>query len=104
VKLLVDHNLPPRLALALHALFQPEDEVISLKSKFGRSNLKDEEWIGSLGREGGWAVLSADMAIAKKKPSRDLFMSAGLVGFFLSPAMQKWQLNRQCARVMLIWP
>lgn len=104
MKLLVDHNLPPRLAVALHAIFEPDDQIVSVRGKFGRSNLKDEEWIGTLGREGGWAVLSADMAIAKKKPSRDLFMSAGLVGFFLSPAMQKWSLSRQCARVLTIWP
>ena len=66
--------------------------------------MKDEEWIGVLGKESGWAVLSADMAIAKKKPSRDLFLGAGLVGFFFSPAMQKWPLTRQAARVLTIWP
>lgn len=100
----MDHNLPPRLAVALNSIFAPDHEIVALKAKFGRSNLKDEEWIGSLGRESGWAVLSADMAIAKKRPSRDLFVGAGLVGFFFSPAMQKWPLNRQCARVLTIWP
>jgi hypothetical protein len=70
----------------------------------GRPDLKDEEWIPALGREGGWAVLSADMNIAKKKPSRDLFVSVGLVGFFFSPAMQKWPLHLQAARVLTIWP
>lgn len=103
MKLLVDHNLPPRLAAALHTIFEPTHEIVALRSKFGRSDLKDEEWIGALGKEGGWAVLSADMAIAKKKPSRDLFLGAGLVGFFFSPAMQKWPLNRQAARVLVIW-
>jgi predicted nuclease of predicted toxin-antitoxin system len=93
VKLLVDHNLPPRLASALNEIFKPEDTIVALREKFGRSDLKDEEWIPELGREGGWAVLSADMNIARKKPSRDLFVAAGLVGFFFSPAMQKWPLQ-----------
>jgi len=104
VKLLVDHNLPPRLAEALSLIFAPEHEVVSLRKKFGRHNLKDEQWIPALGQEGGWAVLSADLNIAKKKPSRELFIRAGLVGFFLSPAMQRWPLNRQAARILTIWP
>lgn len=104
MKLLVDHNLPPRLAEALGIIFKPDHEVIALSKKFGRHNLKDEEWIPALGREGGWAVLSTDLNIARKRPSRELFIRAGLVGFFFSPAMQKWPLNRQAARVLLLWP
>jgi len=104
VKLLIDHNLPPRLATALHAIFEPDHTIQALRDKFGRSDVKDEDWISALGGESGWSVLSADMAIAKKRPSRELFVRAGLVGFFFSPAMQKWPLPRQCARVLLIWP
>lgn len=104
MKLLVDNNLPPRLASALNLIFAPEHTVIALREKFGRSDLKDDEWIPALGREGGWAVLSADLNIARKRPSRELFVRAGLVGFFLSPTMQKWPLHRQAARVLTIWP
>ena len=104
MKLLVDNDLPPRLARALHVIFEPEHQVVSLKDKFGRSDLKDEEWIPLLGKEGGWAVLSADMRIAKKRPSRQLFIMAGLVGFFFSSSMQKAPLNTQAARILTIWP
>ncbi|WP_341208968.1 hypothetical protein [uncultured Sphingomonas sp.] len=104
MKLLVDHNLPPRLAEALDKIFTPDHLIVSLGRKFGRHNLKDEEWIPLLGQEGGWAVLSADMNIARKRPSRELFIRAGLVGFFFSPAMQKWPLSRQAARVLMLWP
>ena len=104
MKLLVDNDLPPRLAEALHTIFEPQHEIVALRKKFGRHNLKDEEWIPALGQEGGWAVLSADLNIAKKRPSRELFVRAGLVGFFFSPAMQKWPLSRQAARVLTIWP
>ena len=104
MKLLVDNDLPPRLASALNIIFEPDHLVISLREKFGRSNLKDEEWITELKAESGWAVLSADRQIARKKPSRDLFIGAGLVGFFFSASMQKWPLSRQCARMMIILP
>lgn len=104
MKLLVDHNLPPRLATALHVIFEPEHEIRALRDKFGRSNLTDEEWMVALGEEGGWWVLSADINIARKKPSRDAFHRARLVGFFFSPSMQRWPLARQCARVLTIWP
>lgn len=104
MKLLVDNNLPPRLAKALNVIFAPDHEITALREKFGRSNLKDEEWIPKLGAEGGWAVLSADMNIARKRPSRQLFVGAGLVGFFFSPSLQKAPLNLQAARVLTIWP
>ena len=104
MKLLIDNNLPPRLAVALHAIYEPDHKIVALKHYFGRSDVKDEDWIVSLGKESGWAVLSADMAIAKKRPSRELFVASGLVGFFFSPAMQKWPLPRQSARLLTIWP
>ena len=104
MKLLVDNDLPPRLAEALNVIFAPDHEIAALREKFGRANLKDEEWIPKLGAEGGWAVLSADMSIARKRPSRQLFVGAGLVGFFFSPSLQKASLNLQAARVLTIWP
>jgi hypothetical protein len=102
---MVDNDLPPRLARALHTIFEADgDEVVALREKFGRDNVKDAEWIGHLGKEGRWAVLSADRRIAKQRPSRELFIGAGLVGFFFPPSLQKQPLYRQAARVISIWP
>lgn len=39
-----------------------------------------------------------------KRPSRQLFVGVGLVGFFFSPSLQKAPLNLQAARVLAIWP
>lgn len=100
MKLLVDNDLPPRLAKALDVIFSPDHKIVALREKFSRSNLKDEEWISLLGSEGGWAVLSADLRIAKKRPSRELFVRAGLVGFFFSPSLQKAPLAQQTARIL----
>ena len=102
---MVDNDLPPRLARALDAIFEADgDSVVALRDKFGRGNLKDHEWITKLGQEGGWAILSADMRIAKQRPSRELFIGAGLVGFFFPPSLQKAELYKQAARVIILWP
>ncbi len=79
------------------------DEVVALRDKFGRQNLTDAEWITALGREGKWAVMSADLRIAKQRPSRDLFISEGLVGFFFPPSLQKQTLAKQASRVLFLW-
>lgn len=101
---MVDNDLPPRLARALHLIFEDDgDEVVALRDKFKRENLTDEEWITALGREGNWAVLSADRRIAKQRPSRELFIGAGLVGFFFPPSLQKQTLAKQTARVLTVW-
>ena len=73
MKLLIDNNLPPVLGRGLGALFAGRHQVEHIKDKFGTGGLPDEEWIEALGREGGWSVLSGDIRIAKKRPSRDLF-------------------------------
>lgn len=105
MKVLVDNDLPPRLAQALHVIFEADgDEVASLRQKFGRDDIKDADWIGRLGTEGGWAVLSADRRIAKQRPSRELFIRAGLIGFFFPPSLQRQPLHRQAARVITLWP
>jgi hypothetical protein len=105
VRVMVDNDPPPNLARALHLIVEADgDQVIALRDKFGRQNVKDEEWIETLGTEGNWAVLSADMRIAKQRPSRDAFVSAGLVGLFFPPSLQKATLAKQAARLLSIWP
>jgi hypothetical protein len=102
---MVDNDLPPRLARALHLIFEADgDEIVALRDKFGRDNLKDAEWIGALAQEGRWAILSADRRIAKQRPSRELFIGAGLVGFFFPPSLQKEALFKQASRVIGLWP
>lgn len=102
---MVDNDLPPRLARALHLIFESDgDEIVALRDKFGRTDLKDADWITELGREGRWAVLSADRRIAKQRPSRELFIGAGLIGFFFPPSLQKEPLYRQASRVLALWP
>lgn len=103
MKLFVDNNLPPALARGLAALFAGEHEVICHRDKFGKTHVKDEEWITALGAEGAWVVLSGDLNIARKRISRDLFLRSDLVGFFPKPAVMDLPLHRKAARVLYVW-
>lgn len=103
MKLFVDNNLPPQLARSLAALFMREDEIIHMKDKFNTGSLSDQDWITALGLEGGWSVLSADIKIAKQRPSRDLFLRSNLIGFFLSPSMVKYPVHEKAARLLMRW-
>lgn len=104
MKLFVDHNLPPALARGLHELVKPEHLVVALIDKFGgRHGIADAEWIEALAIEGGWTVLSGDRNIARKKPSRALFLRARLVGFFPVPSVMDLPLTRKAARVLTVW-
>lgn len=104
MKLLVDNMFPAVLGRSLGALFAGQHHVIHIKDKFGTGGLKDPEWIGALGQEGGWCVLSGDLRIAKKRPSRQLFLQANLVGFFPLPAVMALPLTGIAARILHVWP
>lgn len=104
MKLMVDNDLPFRLAEALQCIFD-EDDIVSLRAKFeGRRNVKDLEWISVLGEEGDWAVISADRRICKNKVERAAFLAAGIVGFFFSSSLQKAPLEKQAVRLLSLWP
>ncbi|MES2001583.1 MAG: hypothetical protein V4444_04640 [Pseudomonadota bacterium] len=103
MKLFVDNNLPPTLARGLNALFDGDHEVICHRDKFGKTNRLDEEWIPALGAEGDWVVLSGDLNIPKKRPTRELFLRAGLVGFFPRKAVMELPLHRKASRVLYVW-
>lgn len=104
MKVMVDNDLPPRLARALHHIFDADgDHIVALRDKFGRDDLSDREWIDALKLEGQWVVLSADRRIATHRPSRDQFLAAGIVGVFFPPSLQKAPLAKQAARLLTIW-
>ncbi len=103
MKLFVDNNLPPVLARGLAALFAGQHEVVSHRDKYGRTHVRDEEWIPALGAEGSWVVLSGDLNIPKKRPLRELFFRAGLVGFFPRAGVMELPLHRKASRILYVW-
>jgi hypothetical protein len=99
-----DHNLSPHLAHALNALLEPEgDQVIHLTDRF-RANTEDRVWMGALGSEGGWVVISADRRIYRNKLEREAWRQSRLVVFFLAP---QWARSRNIEiawRLLRWWP
>ncbi len=100
---MLDNNLPPALASGFSGLFAPTHEVIHIRKKFDTGSLADEDWIVRLAAEGGWSVLSGDIRIAKKRPSRELFLRSNLVGFFPAPSLMKLPLHEKAARLLFHW-
>ena len=104
MKLLVDNNLPPRLARALDQIVAPDGgRAVALRDKF-EACMADVDWIGHLSREGGWAVLSDDHRIKKNHAERQAWRQGGLVGFFLAPAYRKMDIYEKTARIIWAWP
>ena len=102
MKVLLDHNLSPRLARALNELFGDDHEVVSLRDKFPPETA-DVEWITALSGEGGWAVISGDRAISRIRAEYQAFRSSKIIGFFLSRSLQKANVQRQMARLLVLW-
>ncbi len=102
MKFILDEHLSPALARALNELFKGEHEVVGIRAKFGPS-VKDLEWIPALSREGHWVVISGDRAISRNRAEYTAFRNSRLVGFFLSAGVYKSPINRQAARLLILW-
>lgn len=104
MRFLLDNNLSPRLAEALRALAAPDgDEVYHLKERFPR-NAKDVEWIGKLGAEGDWIVISGDLRIWKTKHEREALRKAKITTFFLGKSWRNWKFWDMAWRLVRWWP
>jgi hypothetical protein len=103
LKLLVDHNLSPKLARALHALFEPEHTIQALREKFP-SDVEDVDWIGALDREGGWAVVTKDLRIRTRPHERAALDRSKVVYFFLGRSWRNFPIHETAARLIRLLP
>jgi hypothetical protein len=102
LKLLLDHNLSPRLAEALDALFV-EHQIVALRDKFSADST-DVDWITALDREGGWAVLTRDIRIRQRPHERAALDRSRIVYFFLGGAWRKFTVEETAARLIRLIP
>lgn len=102
MRLLLDHNLSPRLARAFQALFV-DHEIVALRDKFA-SNTSDEEWISFLAGEGGWAVLTRDLRIRTRPHEKAAMDRARIVFFFLGSGWHKIGVEESAARLIRLMP
>jgi hypothetical protein len=108
VNVLVDHNISHHIAYALAAMAAPDGHTVVAKcEKFDTTGrVRDVEWLGALGQEGGWAFISDDHRIHKNPQERAAMISARVIGFFLEPAWRKRNVSEfeRAARLILWWP
>lgn len=102
MKLLLDHNLGPRLGRALQALF-PDHKIALLRDKFAAS-ASDLEWISALHAERGWAVLTRDLRIRTRPHERTAMDSASIVFFFLDGAWRGYGVEETASRLIRLIP
>jgi hypothetical protein len=103
LNLLLDHNLPQRIAKSLDALFQPDHRIVALRDKFPEDT-DDVEWIGSLDREGGWGVLTRDLRIRTKPHERAAMDRSRIVFFFLNSGWRNLGVEETAARLIRLMP
>jgi PIN domain-containing protein len=102
LKLLVDNNLSPSLAHSLQPLF-PDHQILALRDKFP-ANTRDVEWIKTLDRENGWAVLTAERRLKTRPHERLALDRSQIVFFFLTGAWLKYGIPEMAWRLIRVVP
>jgi hypothetical protein len=89
MKYFLDQSLALGIAHALGDVTRPGHEHIftHFRDKFS-PDTRDENWIRTLGEEGGWIVLSGDYRTGKSEHRGRAWQESGLTVFILS---QGWQ-------------
>lgn len=104
MKYLLDNNLPPALARALHTLTCSQYDthaVEALKDKFP-PNTPDEAWIQALADEGDWVVISHDKF--RKAAEPEVLRRAGLIVFLLGKTWSKVTFWDKAYQLVRWWP
>jgi hypothetical protein len=102
LKLLLDHNLSPRIARSLQALFG-NHQIVALRERFSNA-APDIEWIDYLNREGGWAVLTKDLRINARPHERAALDRSRVVYFFLGGPWRKLTVEETISRLIRLIP
>lgn len=103
MRFLLDNNLPPPLARALHELSKNDGhEVVHLRDKFP-ADTSDIVWIDVLRTEGNWVIISQDRfrkGALEAKAIRD----CGLIVFCLAKHWNKEKYWEKAHNLVRWWP
>lgn len=101
VRVLFDHNMPPRLARALHEIISVDGhEAFALRDKFSPA-IDDIDYFDQLGRD--WIVISKDLKNSRKRAERAAILRNKVVAFYLSPTLQAKRISQQAAAILWHW-
>lgn len=101
VKVLFDHNMPPPIARALHAIVVSEGhEAYALRDKFP-TKIDDVSVFQDLGRE--WVFISKDIKNARRPAERAAIVGTGILALYLQPSVQRLRIAEQAATILWHW-
>lgn len=103
MKFMLDENLPPALARALHELAKPSNEVMHLTQKFDRG-IEDKQWMAALASEGDWAVITFDTSMRVDPHVLRAWSESGLSVFFLRRGWREIDIWQKASRLVKLWP
>jgi len=103
VRLFFDNNLSPRIARGLHALTQPDHQVVHLKERFA-ANTPDVVWMRALAGEEGWIIVSGDLQIRKNPHEIRAWQEAGHTTFFLKKSWMDLTFWEQAWKFAKVFP
>ena len=101
MKFFLDNNLAIRHARALNEMVKTTHSFTHLLDKFS-ADTKDEDWIGALGREGDWIIISGDYRIGKSVHERRAWHDSGLTAFFLKKGWTNISPLQQHSKLALL--
>lgn len=82
MRFFLDNCISPVHAKALRILAEVQEyEIVHLSERFER-DARDPEWLGTLGREGDWVIVSGDPRITRGRAERRAWHESGLTAFF----------------------
>ena len=106
MKYLIDNNLPPGLAIALHALDPKKRIVEAQRNKFpgykAPGDVPDTDWLPTLITEGNWVIVTQDHA--KTEHELRLWHDQTLTVFFLEKGWEHIPLWEKASKLVKWWP
>ena len=101
MKFFFDNCVSQNLVEALRCLEKRHD-LVHLRDRFPEGT-PDPAWIGALGAEGGWIIISGDPRISRGKAERAAWVESGLTAFFCGDAWQNRRLMTQASELLRMW-
>ena len=104
MKFFLDNCLSPAYARALRELAAIQEYGIVHLREMLEPGTQDVTWIGILGEEKDWVIMSDDPRISRNKAERRAWHESGLTAFFFSDDFSRRGYWKQAADIVRWWP
>jgi predicted nuclease of predicted toxin-antitoxin system len=104
MKFFFDNNLSPHLCRAMNELAADEegDQFVHAREK-GMDAMKDPDLIGALAGEGGWVIVTTDVAMSKSPHMVRALASSGLICVSLRHGWLEMGGMRMASQLLKRW-